>query len=240
MTAAGNRSLPGTRETRWHVMPDGRALVAAVSDRILESAKTAINRHGRFRIVLAGGTTPEAVYMRLANAATDWSRWQVYFGDERCLPAWHPERNSAMATVRWLGRVALPAANIHTIHAELGAEAAALAYAPVIEQARPFDLVLLGMGEDGHTASLFPGQPHAAGELVHAVHDAPKPPPDRVSLGEAALNDAAEVLVMVSGTGKHAAVQRWRSGEDLPVAHMVGQAGAEVYLDKEAETGETA
>lgn len=143
-----------------------------------------------------------------------------------------------MASECWLGRVALPAANVHVINAETGAAAAAQAYAAVIEQARPFDLVLLGMGEDGHTASLFPGQSHADGELVHAVHDAPKPPPERVSLGLAALNDAAGVLVLVSGAGKHAALQRWKRGEDLPVARLHGQAGVDVYIDNAAETGE--
>jgi 6-phosphogluconolactonase len=110
----------------------------------------------------------------------------------------------------------------------------------VVSAAQPFDLVLLGMGEDGHTASLFPGQQHAAGDTVHAVHDAPKPPPERVSLGVAALNAAAEVLVLVSGAGKHDAVQRWKQGEDLPVTRIHGQAGVDVYIDSAAETGDAA
>ena len=240
MTPAGNNPLSGSDQTRWHVISDQRALVTAVSERILGSARNAIRGHGMFRIVLAGGTTPAAVYMQLARAATDWSGWQIYFGDERCLPAGHPERNSAMASKHWLRRVALPAANIHVINAETGAEAAAQAYVPIVEQALPFDLVLLGMGEDGHTASLFPGQQHTAGELVHAVHDAPKPPPDRVSLGRVALNAAAEVLVMACGAGKHDAVQRWKRGDDLPVARIHGQTGVDVYIDKVAETGITA
>jgi len=238
MTLPGNTPLPGNRGIRWHVMPDSHSLATAVSERILEEARNAISGHGVFRIVLAGGATPAAVYRQLAATASDWSRWQVFFGDERCLPADHPQRNSAMARECWLGRVALPAANVHVINAETGAAAAAQAYAAVIEQARPFDLVLLGMGEDGHTASLFPGQTHAAGELVHAVHDAPKPPPDRVSLGLAALNDAAGVLVLVSGAGKHTALQRWKRGDDLPVARIHGQAGVDVYIDNAAETGE--
>ena len=240
MTAGGKSSLPENRETRWHVMSGPSALATAVCEHILQSAGKAISRHGVFRIVLAGGATPAAVYRQLAATASDWSRWQVYFGDERCLPADHPERNSVMASEHWLGRVAVPVANIHTINAETGAAVAAQAYAPLIEQARPFDMVLLGMGEDGHTASLFPGQLHAAGELVLAVHDAPKPPPDRVSLGVAALNAAAEVLVLVSGAGKHSAVQRWKQGENLPVARIHGQAGVDVYIDKVAETGEAA
>ena len=240
MTLDGHRKLPGHARACWHVLPDHGALVAAVSEHILGSARNAINKQGEFRIVLAGGTTPAAVYRQLAEADTDWSRWQVFFGDERCLPAGHAGRNSAMASEHWLQRVAFPAANIHVIPAENGAGNAAQAYAAVIAAALPFDLVLLGMGEDGHTASLFPGQLHAAGELVHAVHDAPKPPPDRVSLGTAALNAAVEVLVMVSGAGKHAAVQRWKRGDDLPVARIHGQTGVDVYIDKVAETGAVA
>ena len=236
----GGEALPENYETRWHVMPDSQTLATAVSKHILESARNAISRHGVFRIVLAGGTTPEAVYKQLAGGTTDWSCWQVYFGDERCLPAGHSERNSTMADACWLGRVSLPAANIHVINAGTGAKAAAQAYTPVVEQARPFDMVLLGMGEDGHTASLFPGQEHAADTPVLAVHDAPKPPADRVSLGVAVLNDTAEVLVMVSGSGKYAAVQRWKRGEDLPIARIHGHAGVDVYIDKGAEAGEAA
>jgi 6-phosphogluconolactonase len=240
MTAAGNRPLPGNFETRWHVMPAPAALATAVCARILEAAANAISRHGRFRIVLAGGSTPQAVYKRLAASTSDWSRWQVYFGDERCLPADHPQRNSAMAAGSWLEQVPLPLANIHPIPAERGATAAASAYTEVVRAARPFDLVLLGMGEDGHTASLFPGRQGLADEAVLAVQKAPKPPPDRVSLGTGALSDAAGVLVMISGAGKHAAVQRWKHGEDLPVTRIHGQAGVDVYIDNAAETGEAA
>jgi 6-phosphogluconolactonase len=190
-----------------------------------------------FRIVLAGGGTPQAVYRQLARAEADWARWQVYFGDERCLPSTHPDRNSLMAMENWLAGVAIPQANIHVIPAERGAAEAAHAYAPVIDAARPFDLVLLGMGEDGHTASLFPGQRSLSAASVIAVHAAPKPPAERVSLGEAALNDAHAVLVLVTGRAKHDAVQHWKQGEDLPVARIHGHAGADVYLDDAAATG---
>ena len=219
MTLVGNRLLPGNAETRWHVLPDQHALVAAVSERILGSAGHAIHERGVFRMVLAGGTTPAAVYARLTAADTDWSGWQIFYGDERCLPADHPERNSNMASEHWLQRVALPAANIHVIPAENGAEAAAQAYIPLVEQATPFDLVLLGMGEDGHTASLFPGNA-ALGDTrpVVPVHHAPKPPPERVSLGLATLQAAGERIVLVAGRDKHAALQRVRAGERLPIA----------------------
>ena len=221
--------------TRWHRMPDPEALVRAVTQRIIELAHTAIATHAGFRIVLAGGSTPQAVYRELVDASTDWSRWRVYFGDERCLPVDDPERNSVMATHSWLGQVPIPDSNIHPIRAELGPEAAASRYASVIAEARPFDLVLLGMGEDGHTASLFPGQQLDESVSVHPVHHAPKPPPERVSLGLAALNDSEEVLILVAGGSKRDAVQRWRAGAGLPVAGICGRHGVDVYIDAAAD-----
>lgn len=226
-----------TCQTRWHVMPDIESLVSRVTGCICHAARQAIAARGIFRIVLAGGNTPRAVYEALAEAGADWSCWQVYFGDERCLPLEHPDRNSAMAMHSWLGRVDMPRDNIHIIPAELGAAAAAQAYAPLIAAARPFDLVLLGMGEDGHTASLFPDQQHDPGAAVVAVHHAPKAPPERVSLGAGALGDTAKLLVLVTGSGKHAAVMRWQRGEALPVTTVCGHDGVDVYLDTAAAAG---
>lgn len=217
------------------MLDDADAVALEAAQRILQSAARAIAEHGLFRIVLAGGRTPEAAYRLLVGADTDWSRWEIYFGDERCLPVDDAERNSLMAARALLDPVAIPAANIHPIPAEHGAEAAAKAYQPVIRAALPFDLVLLGIGEDGHTASLFPGQQHPAGQLVHAVHNAPKPPPDRVSLGAGALSEAREVLILATGAGKRAAIKAWRAGEPLPIAAIGGPAYVDVLLDRAAQ-----
>jgi 6-phosphogluconolactonase len=230
----GRRRQAVATPVRWHVLTAVTELAATVAARILQCARDSIAARGEFRIVLAGGRTPVTVYREISDAGMDWSRWQVYFGDERCLPAGHPERNSTMATQSWLGRVAIPSRNIHPIRTELGAGRAARAYAALVAPVLPFDLVLLGMGPDGHTASLFPGQRHDEAELAHAVLDAPKPPPERVSLGLAALNAAHEVLILITGSDKRSAVQRWRAGEDLPVAHVHGHNGADVYLDNAA------
>jgi len=235
MSSTAGAPPAGCRTTRWHRMPDVEALVHAVVQRVLERARAAIADHAEFRIVLAGGSTPQAVYRALANVTTDWSRWQVYFGDERCLPIDDPERNSVMATKSWLGQVPMPGSNIHPIRAELGPETAASRYAGIIGRARPFDLVLLGMGEDGHTASLFPGQHPDESVSVHPVYHAPKPPPARVSLGQAALNDSEEVLILVTGRSKRDAVQRWRAGAGLPVAGICGRHGVDVYIDAAAD-----
>jgi len=220
---------------RWHVLPDPQALADNVAKIIEECSQTALKERGVFNIVLAGGTTPEKIYQHLTKIETDWSRWSIYFGDERCLPPGDSQRNSVMASHSWLEHVPIPENNIHPIPAELGPEAAARSYAREIATALPFDLVLLGMGEDGHTASLFPGQRHDAAELVHPVHEAPKPPPERVSLSLKALNNSDAVIILVTGSAKRQAVQQWLAGDDLPIAGIHGRNGCDIYLDIAAQ-----
>ncbi len=220
---------------RWHVLEDAASVARTVAEKILAAAHRAQTERGLFRLVLAGGSTPRRTYEVLARADADWSRWAIYFGDERCLPPSHPQRNSRMAAEAWLERVPIPPAHIHAIPAELGPEQAARRYATVVENAVPFDLVLLGMGEDGHTASLFPGHEHDPAEWVHAVHGAPKPPPDRVTLSVRALSAAHEAYVLVTGRGKCPALRRWRDGADLPVARIRSHTGLDVWLDRAAE-----
>lgn len=221
-------------ETRWCCLPDADAVCIQATELILAAATAAIIEHGCFKLVLAGGRTPEQIYRQLAGSVANWSAWQIYFGDERCLPAADAARNSVMAADTWLKHVPVPKDNVHPIPAEQGAVAAAQAYASLVSAARPFDLVLLGMGEDGHTASLFPGHQHPSQEVVHAVHDAPKPPPERVSLSRASLSDAHEVLVLVTGAGKQQALQQWRSGEALPIAGITAGNGMTVLMDEVA------
>lgn len=214
----------------WQVVADAEAVAKEAVQYILAAAKETITRSGCFSLVLAGGSTPARAYRLLAEQDQDWSAWQFYFGDERCLPADHPERNSVMAAQSLFQHIPLQNHQVHAIPAEEGAEAAALDYAKEIEPALPFDLVLLGLGEDGHTASLFPGHEHPEGHVV-AVHDAPKPPPERVSLNYATLATATKCLFLVSGRGKAAAVRQWRSGEDIPVARLPQ---AEILVDEAA------
>ncbi len=216
---------------RWHCLKNTDAVAAEALSRIQHAAQQAIAARGRFSIVLAGGTTPEQVYRRLKDSDTDWSRWFVWFGDERCLPPDHPERNSLMAHHALLAHVPIPADQVFPIPAERGPQAAADAYEPLVASELPFDLVLLGIGEDGHTASLFPGHQHPDDRLVVPVFDAPKPPPERVSLTITALCAAGEVCVMVTGSAKRDAVQQWRQGVELPVAQLKCPAGIDVLLD---------
>ncbi len=224
-----------TRQScRWHVLATTDALEQDATARILHAAQQAIARAGAFHLVLAGGSTPRRIYRALAQSAPDWANWHVWFGDERCLPPHDPERNSRMAADAWLDQVPIPPVQIHPIPAELGPVAAANGYAQVLAGLGDFDLVLLGLGEDGHTASLFPGHEwgtEATAPAVLAVFDAPKPPAERVSLSARRLAAARQVLFIVSGTGKQPAVAEWRAGAAIPAAAIAIASGVDVLLD---------
>lgn len=219
---------------RWHAFESAAALTAAAVAHIRATADAAIVARGAFHLVLAGGNTPRGIYATLATQAADWPRWHVWFGDERCLPADHPERNSRMATEAWLRHITIPPAQIHAIAAEAGASEAARRYAQALAGVGAFDLVLLGLGEDGHTASLFPGHDwgtDAAAPDVLPVFDAPKPPPARVTLSARRLSQARQVLFLVSGAGKRRALADWRAGLRLPAAAIAPENGVDVFHD---------
>ena len=222
---------------RWNEFPDADAVAAEAVQRILAAADAAIAARGVFRLVLAGGSTPLQVYRQLADCQADWSRWFLYLGDERCLPADDPERNSVMISEAWLHRGQVPAEQIFWMPAEKGAEQGAAAYRVTLQDVPGFDLVLLGMGEDGHTASLFPGHEHDTADPVVAVFDSPKPPPQRISLNYGALANTRTLLLLVAGASKHAAIQNWQNGAALPVAGLDCAAGFDVLVDAAALRG---
>jgi 6-phosphogluconolactonase len=234
MSAMPGEDSAGASGVRWIGVADTQALRQAASRRILDAAARAIEDRGLFLIALAGGETPRAVYRVLRAAASDWSRWHVYFGDERCLPPRDAGRNSRMAADVWLDHVPIPGEQVHAIPGELGARAAALAYAETLRGVGDFDLVLLGLGEDGHTASLFPGRDRGGtpdAPDVLAVLEAPKPPPERVTLGAARLSRAREVIFLVQGEAKRDAVARWRAGADIPARSIAPAAGVDVLVE---------
>jgi len=184
--------------------------------------------------VLAGGRTPREIYHGLCTTKTDWSAWHIYFGDERCLPPRDPARNSCMAAEVWLNNVPIPPMQVHTIAGELGADEAALQYSETLRSVGYFDLVLLGLGEDGHTASLFPGHDWGTApgsQDALAVFDAPKPPPQRVSLSAARLSRARQVIFLVSGESKHRAVTAWRAENNIPARAIRPETGVDVLVE---------
>lgn len=223
-------SADGT--TELVVVADAAALAEEAAQRVLRSAAAALAARGTFALALAGGSTPRAAYAHLAATETDWTRWQVFFGDERVVPPEHADSNERMAREAWLAHVPIPAASVHRVRTELGAAAAAADYESELRRtlhAAPgavpvLDLVLLGLGPDGHTASLFPGSPatRERERLVAAVHDAPKKPAQRVTLTFPVLEAARALLVLVSGRDKAAALAG-ALDEDGPPQELVAR-----------------
>ncbi len=214
---------------------DSEALAVDVAARLIAYANQVINVHGRFTIALSGGKTPRRCYELLKEASAEWSLWHIYFCDERCLSTGHPERNDALAKSVWLDHVPVPMGQVHSIPAHLGPERAADRYEPLVAHVDSFDLVLLGMGEDGHTASLFPENLalNSRGWVV-PVHDAPKPPPERVTLGLRTLNRARRKWFLVTGGDKAQALNAIWQGTPLPAARVHG---AQWHVDRAAWEG---
>jgi 6-phosphogluconolactonase len=226
---------------------DVRILVAKHSDRatladdaaheVLRVAAESIHARGVFRIALAGGTTPRETYERLATmgvpSASDAARWHMFFGDERMVPLDDSDSNCGMASKAWLSHSAIPPANVHPVPTESGdARAAAAAYEAELRQAfaagardvPAFDLILLGIGADGHTASLFPGSDALAERtrLVVAAR-APMPPTDRVTLTIPVLNAARNVRFLVAGAEKAPALRKIVEREDCADATLADE-----------------
>lgn len=219
---------------QWHQFETSTQVAEVVREKIIQSAERAIVDRGCFKIVLAGGSTPKKIYQLLVNAKTDWSKWMIYYGDERCLPSDDKDRNSIMATCSLLEKVDIPASQIFPMPTELGAVKAAEKYRQTIADVELFDLVLLGMGEDGHTASLFPGHLHNLDETVHEVYNSPKPPSDRISLSAKTLANTRQLFFIVTGDSKREPVKQWKQGVDLPIATISPTSDVDVFIDNAA------
>lgn len=217
------------------VLPSASALADAAAGQFVAAAGDAIQARGEFVVALSGGSTPRHTYERLAAeplvSQVTWSRVQVLWADERCVPPDQAESNYRMARETLLDHVPVPATNVHRIPGEDDPAAAAALYEATIRallktpagppHAAPgarIDLVLLGLGEDGHTASLFPGSA-AAHEQTRWVTtaSAPAAPQWRVTLTPALINAAAEVLFLVSGGAKAGVVRRVLEGPRRPL-----------------------
>lgn len=225
-------------------------LAPAAARLIAETLSQAAAAHGRATVALAGGNTPRAVYELLAapplRDAVPWRQVHIFWGDERCVPPTDPQSNYRMAREALLEQVPVPAEQVHRLAGEApNPLAAAAAYEATLRglfpgvAAPPFDLVLLGMGEDGHTASLFPGSP-ALEERVRwvAAPYVPRLNAHRLTLTLPALNGARRVCFLVAGSAKAAMVRRVlapRIGEEpLPAALVRPTAGDVIWLLDEA------
>jgi 6-phosphogluconolactonase len=189
--------------------------VLATAEEVAEDAAASIAealRAGGRTLVLTGGTSPIRTYQLLSDLDVEWGRVTVLFGDERCVPPFDPESNYRVARENLLDRV--NPATVHRIPAELGPDVGADLYAEVVTEEAPFDVVLLGVGEDGHVNSLFPGhRALKATGLTAGIHDSPKPPLERVTMTLEAIRDAKLILIIATGAGKADAVAMARRGE---------------------------
>lgn len=230
------------------VYDDTDTLASASAHYIATVLEDAIRDREAASICMAGGGTPRATYQSLAStygASVDWSRVEVWFGDERCLPPDHEDSNFRMVDDTLLSQVAIPLANIHRIPGELHPLAAARAHDLELHAAFPdvkgdptFDLLLLGVGADGHVVSLFPHSPalDERGQWAVAV-DAPNgnPPVPRVTLTPPILERARRVLYLVAGAAKRDITRRvLLGGEDLPAARFAGREHTLWLMDLEA------
>lgn len=223
---------------------DGAGFYRSVAQQFVELAAQAMHEHGRFRVALAGGNTPKPLYELLATrefaARVDWSHTEVFFSDERCVPPDDARSNFRMAADALLQHVPLPASQLHRMRGEDDPALAALSYRQELAaafrtvSAPRFDLILLGLGENGHTASLFPGTA-ALREFLHSVvpqyvevqHEW------RLTFTRPVLNNAAQVWVLACGAAKAEIAQRVLEGrfepQVLPAQYLRPSAGQLVW-----------
>ncbi|ORV49825.1 6-phosphogluconolactonase [Mycolicibacter engbaekii] len=233
--------------------PDADALVAAAGDRLADAVEAAIAARGRALVVLTGGGNGIALLRRLGEHAAriDWARVHLFFGDDRFVAAHDADRNDKQAREALLGRIEIPAENVHAMPASDGAygddlEAAAQAYQEVLaaqadagQPAPEFDVHLLGMGAEGHVNSLFPDTAavRETTRMVVGVSDSPKPPPRRITLTLPAIRRSREVWLVVAGESKAEAVAAAMGGADpveVPAAGAIGREQTVWLLDEAA------
>ncbi|HZO80191.1 MAG TPA: 6-phosphogluconolactonase [Candidatus Binataceae bacterium] len=238
-------------EPQLIILDDAQALYVHAAEEIVHFAGEAICTHGEFNLCLSGGSTPAATYELLAERfrlSVDWKEVQFFWGDERCVPPDDPASNFGMANRTMLSRLGLRPDQVHRIRGERPPEEAARAYEEEIRSCLGlgegefprFNLILLGLGHNVHTASLFPGSPalHERERIAVAVEvDAPQP--RRVTLTAPAINNAARVMFLVAGAEKAQAVKNALEGPRDPdrfPAQLVAPDDGEVIwmLDRDA------
>ena len=210
------------------------------ADFIAAEIESAVAARGLCRLALSGGNTPRAIHAELRRRSLPWKQVQITFGDERCVPPGDPESNYRMARETLLEAIEIPPGNVFRIRGEAAPQEAADEYERLLatvaarfgEARYVHDLLLLGLGEDGHTASLFPGSP-ALAETTRNVIAAtgPKPPPQRVTMTFPLINAARHVAFLVQGAAKHPLVDEIVAGGiSLPAAKVQPAGGAVTWI----------
>ncbi len=198
---------------------DAEPVAQAAAAYLFQQITSCVAERGLCHVVLPGGSTPARCLQLLAEKPLPWENIHWYPGDERCYPVGHAERNDTMMSNKLFSQQKNVSENFHAIPAELGPEQGAEDYAALLDATDGMDIVVLGMGEDGHTASLFPG--NAALEDRRSavpVYDAPKPPSERISISLNTLRKAGERIIIATGDNKREALTKLKEGKVLPVA----------------------
>lgn len=236
---------------RLHILPTPGVLAEQVAIIVADLSAQAIADHGRFSVAISGGSMPKVLGAGLATepqrSRIDWTAWHVFWADERCVSLDHKESNYLGAKHYFLDYVPIPASQIYTLDASLAPAAAARAYQANLAAVLPttpagwprLDLILLGMGGDGHTASLFPGHSllDEQERWVAPIFDSPKPPPERITLTLPVINQAATVAFIAAGAGKADALAQVfaPTDEPLPAAQVQPNDGElHWFIDEEA------
>jgi 6-phosphogluconolactonase len=232
--------------SKFRIYPDPQGLAQAAADYIVKHSTEAIAARGRFLIALAGGNTPRATYAALATepyaSRVDWSNVHVFWSDERSVSPDHPESNYRMAQETLLDHVPILEEHIYRIRGEVVPDWAASSYEMemlrILGSDGRFDLILLGMGADGHTASLFPHTTVLEEKEYpfNAIHLGP-PRGWRVTMTLPCINAARHVLFLVAGEEKAEALARVQAGEPLPAALVQPEDGELVWMVDQAATG---
>jgi 6-phosphogluconolactonase len=250
------RSQTATPPPFIDVLPDAAALARAAAERFVVAAERAIADHERFVVALSGGSTPRRMYELLAKdsfaSRVSWSRVHLLWGDERCVPPTDPESNYRMAREALLDHVPLPAENVHRMHGEDDPARAAQSYEAMLRELlhtpngpprsdpeRSIDLALLGLGDNGHTASIFPGSAAVDERERWVMADYVREVAMwRITLTAPVLNAAAAVLFLVSGAAKASVVERVLEGprqpRELPAQLIAPPRGMRWMLDRAA------
>ncbi|HSD85678.1 MAG TPA: 6-phosphogluconolactonase [Anaerolineae bacterium] len=225
------------------VLPDPAALAQEAADRFVALARLASAAQGRFAVALSGGSTPRLLYEQLVTRPIAWEQVHVFWGDERCVPLDHPASNYGMAQRALLSHVPLPTQNVHRLKGELDPAQAAQQSEAELRMffgTRPcFDLILLGLGSDAHTASLFPQTPalHEQQRWVVAQY-VDKLQADRLTLTPLVLNQAANVIFLITGSDKAPALRAvWHGPHDpdhFPAQIVMPTAGRVIWLVDQA------
>jgi 6-phosphogluconolactonase len=222
--------------TKVRVFDDGEAVARYAADALAWRIGDARKKGREVHIALAGGRTPQRAYELLADIEGSWKHVHLWLGDERCVPDDHPDCNAKMIRESLYANARAEPPSLHVLQSPEIPEDAAWLYGLAIRDRVPdcvFDIVLLGMGPDGHTASLFPGHPALAcvDAPCVAVRDAPKPPPERVTLTLPVLRAARFTLLLVTGEEKRAMLARVRAGDGSLPAALVGDGLDEIACD---------